>query len=128
MRKNLQGGGDRGKDSAQMETVNPTAAAAAAAASGGRRCSNWCEFSHGQDGSHGVQRGDEDAALADAGRQQQGPGGLSVGLPVAEDLHGERTRMLEMLTTVNRGLTALHHVMPSCKQRANCTTLCDVEL
>lgn len=49
-----------------------------------------CESSHGEDWGHGVQRGDEDAALADAGRQQEGPGGLSVGFAVAEDLRSRR--------------------------------------
>lgn len=44
------------------------------------------EFSHGEDGSDCVQRSDENAALADASRQQEGPRGLAVGLPMAKDL------------------------------------------
>lgn len=47
--------------------------------------------SHGEDGGHRVQRGDEDPALADASRQQEGPRGLAVGLPVAEDLQENST-------------------------------------
>lgn len=46
--------------------------------------------SHGENGGHTVQRGDEDAGLTDQGRQQQGPRGLPVGLPVAKHLPGER--------------------------------------
>ena len=46
------------------------------------------QCSHGEDGSHRVQGGDEDAALTDTSCQQEGPCGFSVGLPVAEDLKG----------------------------------------
>ena len=44
---------------------------------------------HGEDGSHLVQRGDQDPNLADAGREQQGPRRLPVGFAMAEDLWGE---------------------------------------
>lgn len=41
---------------------------------------------HGEDGSHLVQGGDQDADLADAGCEQQGPRWLPVGFAVAKDL------------------------------------------
>lgn len=42
--------------------------------------------SHGENGSHCVQRGNDDADLTDASSEEQGPGGLSVGLAVAKHL------------------------------------------
>lgn len=42
--------------------------------------------SHGEDGGHAVQGGDEDAGLADEGCEQQGPRGLPIGLSVAKHL------------------------------------------
>lgn len=53
------------------------------------------QHAHGEDGGHLVEGRDEDADLADAGGQEQGPGRLSVGFAVAEDLrtsnrHGSR--------------------------------------
>lgn len=44
---------------------------------------------HGEDGSHSVHRGDEDADLTDPHCEQQPPGGLAVGLPLAKDLRGK---------------------------------------
>lgn len=41
---------------------------------------------HGEDGGHCVQGGDEDSNLADGRRQQQSPGGLTVGLAMSKDL------------------------------------------
>lgn len=48
----------------------------------------WCPlgYSHGQDGGHTVQGGDENARLTDEGREQQGPRGLPVGLAMAKHL------------------------------------------
>lgn len=47
---------------------------------------------HGEDRSHQVQRGDENPQLSYEGGQQQSPGGLTVGLPVAKYLtHTHRT-------------------------------------
>lgn len=45
--------------------------------------------SHGEDWSHRVQRGDQDAAFTDTGCQQEGPCGFSVSLSVAEDLEDD---------------------------------------
>ncbi|KAK2900273.1 hypothetical protein Q8A73_013402 [Channa argus] len=39
-----------------------------------------------QDGSHQVQRGDENSQLSNKSRKQQGPGGFSICLPMAKDL------------------------------------------
>lgn len=46
---------------------------------------------HGEYGSHSVHRSDEDADLADRHREQQPPGGLTVGLPLAKDLRQRGT-------------------------------------
>lgn len=42
--------------------------------------------SHGQNGSHHVEGGDEDAQLGDERRQEEGPGWLAVRFPVAKHL------------------------------------------
>jgi hypothetical protein len=48
-------------------------------------------YSHGQDGGHTVQGGDEDTGLTDESREQQGPCGLPVGLSMTKHLqYGER--------------------------------------
>ena len=44
------------------------------------------QFSHGEDGSHGIEGGNQDAALTDTSCQQEGPCGFSVGLSMAKDL------------------------------------------
>lgn len=41
---------------------------------------------HGEDGGHGVNRSYKDSNLTDPNCEQQPPGGLPVGLPLAEDL------------------------------------------
>lgn len=41
---------------------------------------------HGEDGSHGIHRSNEDSNLTDSNCEQQPPGGLTVGLPLTEDL------------------------------------------
>lgn len=62
-----------------------------------RQRRSWLEFpsrlpvllrthAHGQDGSHGIDGSDEDADLTDHNCEQQPPGGLTVGLPLTEDL------------------------------------------
>lgn len=56
--------------------------------------------SHGEDGSDCVQRGNEDPALTDASRQQEGPCGLAVGLSVTEDL--PKTAQMCLKTTQKR--------------------------
>lgn len=48
-------------------------------------------YSHGQDGGHTVQGGNEDTSLTDEGCEQQGPCGLPVGFSMAKHLQdGER--------------------------------------
>lgn len=53
---------------------------------GERQALLWTIHIHGEDGSHGIHRSDEDADLTDPHGEQQPPGGLPVGLPLTEDL------------------------------------------
>lgn len=64
---------------------------------GGEQLLVWLiRHSHGEDGGHCVQGGDEDPYLTDTGGQQQGPGGLPIGLPMAKHLADtSHTEMLE---------------------------------
>lgn len=48
------------------------------------------QHAHGEDGGDLVEGGNEDANLADAGGEEQGPRGLAVGFPVAKDLRTEQ--------------------------------------
>lgn len=41
---------------------------------------------HGEDGGHGINRSYKDSNLTDSNGEQQPPGGLTVGLPLTEDL------------------------------------------
>ena len=41
---------------------------------------------HGEDGGYCIQGGDDDADLTDASSEEEGPCGLSVGLPMTEHL------------------------------------------
>lgn len=41
---------------------------------------------HGEDGGHGINRSYKDSNLTDSNCEQQPPGGLTVGLPLTEDL------------------------------------------
>lgn len=47
------------------------------------------QHAHGEDGGDLIEGRNEDADLADAGRQEQGPCWLSVGFAVAKDLRTE---------------------------------------
>lgn len=53
---------------------------------GERQALLWTIHVHGEDGSHGIHRSDEDADLTDPHGEQQPPGGLTVGLALTEDL------------------------------------------
>lgn len=46
---------------------------------------------HGEDGGHSIDRSDEDSYLTDPYCQQQRPGGLTIRLPVTEDLRQSQT-------------------------------------
>lgn len=41
---------------------------------------------HGEDGGHSIQRGNKNSYFTDPNSQQQSPGGLTVCLPMTEDL------------------------------------------
>lgn len=57
---------------------------------------------HGEDGSHGINRSNEDSNLTDSNGEQQPPGGLTVGLPLTEDLRQPEADGAD-LTEVNEG-------------------------